>query len=44
MKVEEGVEAVVDIIGLTTAANPAEEAKVAETVTAVDELGGVLKL
>lgn len=44
MKVEEGVEAVVDIIELATAAKPAEEARVAETVTAVDELGGVLKL
>lgn len=44
MKVEEGVEAVVDIIELASAAKPAEEARVAETVTAVDELGGVLKL
>lgn len=34
MKVEEGVEAVVDIIELASAAKPAEEARVAETVTA----------
>lgn len=39
LKVEEGIEAFVGAIKLTTTAGPEEEARVAQTGTAVHELG-----
>lgn len=39
LKVEEGIGAMVDTIALTTTTGPEEEARTAQTETAVDELG-----